>query len=433
MDTFRKRMAQLDHFINEKMSDSAHHLVVMGTIMFLGFPVLYWIWSKWDSEFYEPTAFLMVASLLGLGLILTPFWPNACKRYLAWYWFLTLLYTLPFLFIYSFLINKASDVSSMSLLASIFLLVLLVDVLSLGILLLLGSGFAFLMYAWVAPDFYLGSEHIEVGIVLLFVVIAGSSVTYKTALMQRQRLAGMAAAAGMVAHELRTPLLGIKSGARALSRHLPQLFEGYRLAKAQALLSEPLRGSRQTQLAEISDRIIREIDYANTIIDMLLIKAGQAQALQNSEMTLCSMAECLQEAMARYPFRTEKMCSLVHWEGDFQFMGSKLLMQHVLFNLLKNALYFISMAQKGDIQIWTEQGEACHYLKFRDTAKGMSQQALSKLFDHFYTTTFMGTGIGLSFCKLVMTRFGGQITCEAEEGAYTLFTLSFPIVSSREV
>lgn len=433
MKTVRKRIAQIDRLMNQNMSDSAHHLVIMGAMMFVGFPVLYWIWSKWDPEFYEPTVLLIIASLLGLGLILTPFWPARCKRYLAWYWFLTLLYTLPFLFIYSFLINKASDVSSMSLLASIFLLVLLVDVLSLGILLLLGSGFAFLMYYWIVPDFYLGSEHIEVGIILLFVVIAGSSVTYKTAVMQRQRLVGMAAAAGMVAHELRTPLLGIKSGAQALCSHLPQLFEGYRLATAQSLISEPLRASRQTQLAEISERMIREIDYANTMIDMLLIKAGQEQALQNSEMVLCSMAECLQEAMARYPFRTEKMRSLVHWEGDFQFMGSKLLMQHVLFNLLKNALYFISMTQKGEIQIWTEQAEKFHYLRFRDTAKGMSQQEVLKLFDHFYTTTFMGTGIGLSFCKLVMARFGGEMTCQAEEGAYTLFTLSFPIVTRPRI
>jgi signal transduction histidine kinase len=56
----------------------------------------------------------------------------------------------------------------------------------------------------------------------------------------------------------------------------------------------------------------------------------------------------------------------------------------------------------------------------------MSSRQLANLFDHFYTTTFMGTGIGLSFCKLVMERFGGDIFCESEEGAYTRFTLLFP-------
>ena len=58
----------------------------------------------------------------------------------------------------------------------------------------------------------------------------------------------------------------------------------------------------------------------------------------------------------------------------------------------------------------------------------MSLVQLSRLFEHFYTTTFMGTGIGLSFCKLVMNRFGGDIRCEAQEGVYTKFILSFQLV-----
>ncbi|ARG98815.1 histidine kinase [Legionella micdadei] len=103
-------------------------------------------------------------------------------------------------------------------------------------------------------------------------------------------------------------------------------------------------------------------------------------------------------------------------------------MQHVLFNLLKNALYVIATAQKGEITIWTEKRDKFNTLYFKDSAIGMSSQQLSKLFNHFYTTTFMGTGIGLSFCKLVMNRFGGDIRCDAKEGCYTQFLLSFPAI-----
>ena len=103
-------------------------------------------------------------------------------------------------------------------------------------------------------------------------------------------------------------------------------------------------------------------------------------------------------------------------------------MQHVLFNLIKNALYVIATAQRGEINIWTELGDKFHYLYFKDTAVGMTPQQLSQLFNHFYTTTFMGTGIGLSFCKLVMNGFGGSIHCTAIEGDHTLFTLAFPVV-----
>jgi signal transduction histidine kinase len=140
------------------------------------------------------------------------------------------------------------------------------------------------------------------------------------------------------------------------------------------------------------------------------------------------MSDCLNEAMNRYPFRPASTRHLVTYTGDFNFMGSKLLMQHIIFNLLKNALYVIATAQKGEIKIWTEQGNNFNYLYFQDTAKGMSKKQIARLFEHFYTTTFMGTGIGLSFCKLVMNRFGGDIRCDGKEEVYTKFTLSFPIV-----
>ena len=347
---------------------------------------------------------------------------------MPWYWFLTILYVLSFFFAYTFLINQVSVISAMSLLCSVFLLVMLVDLLSLSILLVLGWGLAFLCYYLTSSHMHFGEEHLEMSLIVLFVVITGSTVNYKSAMLQQQRMAGMAAAAGMIAHELRTPLLGIKSGAQALSTYSPQLFTAYHLAKEHGILPSTIRGNRVQQLEGVSERIIREIDYANTMIDMLLIQAGQEHSLQNCLLEPCTMAECLSEAIARYPFQTASARALVSWQGDFQLNGSKLLMQHVLFNLLKNALHAIATAQRGEITLWTERRDNYNYLYVQDTAKGMSARELSHLFEHFYTTTFMGTGLGLSFCKLVMNRFGGDIVCEAQEGVYTKFTLSFPLV-----
>jgi signal transduction histidine kinase len=325
--------------------------------------------------------------------------------------------------------NHASVISAMSLLCGIFLLVLLLDLLSLSIVLVLGWGFAFLGYALCSTTLYFGEEHVEMALLIVFTIIAGSTLNYKTAMMQQQKLAGVAAAAGMIAHELRTPLLGIKSGAQALAHYLPGLIQGYQLAKEHELLEDSLRDGRLQQLEGVSQRIASEINYANTIIDMLLVKAGRENSIQNCLLETCSVAECLTEAMDRYPFQSAKERNLISWRGDFEFHGSRLLMQHVLFNLIKNALYVIATMQRGEITIWTEKGEKFNYLYFKDTAKGMTQQQLSRLFNHFYTTNFLGTGIGLSFCKLVMHGFGGNIICEAEEGKYTLFILSFPVFS----
>lgn len=427
MNNLKKLINYLDQSMHRSLSNSAHQIVAAGAIAFVGFPLFYWIWTEWFPQPYETVSLRVIGSLLGVGLMLTPYWPSSIKPYLPWYWFLTILYTLSFFFAYSFLMNQASVIAAMSLLCSVFLLVLLVDLLSLSVLLLLGWGLALICYYFFAPELYFGNEHLEMTIILLFVIITGSTVNYKTAMLQQQRLAGIAAAAGMIAHELRTPLLGIKSGAKAMARYSPQLFEAYQLAKEQGLLNSTLRENRLQQLQEVSARVISEIDYANTIIDMLLVKAGRENSLQNCVLEACSIADCLTEAMSRYPFKSARERALVSWQGDFNFTGSKLLMQHVLFNLLKNALYAIATAQKGEIQIWTETLDKFNILHFRDSAKGMSTQQLSRLFNHFYTTTFMGTGLGLSFCKLVMHRFGGDIHCKAAQGEFTQFSLYFPI------
>lgn len=428
MDTIKKIASYLNYSMHRSLANAAHQLVAVGAIAFLGFPLFYWLWTAWVPQVYETLYLRLIGSVLGLGLMLTPYWPVAMKPYLPWYWFLTISYILSFFSAYSFLMNHASVISAMSLLCSVFLLVLLVDLLSLSVLLILGWGLALVCYTLFSSPIYLGEEHFAILIVLLFVIIAGSTVNYKTAMLQQQRLAGMAAAAGMIAHELRTPLLGIKSGAKALAHYSPQLFQAYHLAKEHGLLDSTLRSVRLQQLEEVSERIVSEIDYANMIIDMLLVKAGRENSLQNCLLETCSMTECLTEAITRYPFKAERERQFVSWTGGFSFTGSKLLMQHVLFNLLKNALYAIATAKKGEIMIWTEEGERYNKLHFKDTAKGMSSRQLSKLFNHFYTTTFMGTGIGLSFCKLVMSRFGGDIRCESVEGSYTTFILSFPVV-----
>lgn len=426
MDLIKNSLRSMHQFLRRNLLSSTQQAVLVGGIIFLAYMVFYWGWTEFYPQPYESFWLRLTGSLLGLGLMLTPYWPESLKPVVPWYWFLTLLYTLPFFFTYSFLMNHANDMSSMALLCGAFLLVLLVDLITLLILLVLGMGLAFVCYYVNAPAFYFSNEHAEALLVMTFLIAAGLTVNYKKSVLQRQRMAGMAAAAGMIAHELRTPLLGIKSGAQALNRYLPLLFEGYHLAHQNGLLKKSIRQSREQQLKGVSDRVVNEINYANTIIDMLLMKAGRENSLLNCTLEPCSMAECLQEAMKRYPFASTKQRESIEWEGDFQFMGSKLLMQHVLFNLIKNALYVIATAQRGTIQIWTKQTEHYNYLFFKDTAKGMSNQQLSRLFDHFYTTTFMGTGIGLSFCKLVMERFDGKIACESEEGQYTTFILTFP-------
>jgi two-component system CAI-1 autoinducer sensor kinase/phosphatase CqsS len=239
-----------------------------------------------------------------------------------------------------------------------------------------------------------------------------------------------------IAHELRTPLLGIKSDARGVDRYLPQLIDGYERAAEAGLPVRPLRRAHLAGLREALTRIDSETDYANTIIDMLLINSGGTRVVP-SEFRVHSMRECVQRAIERYPFGSETERALVHVAPgpDFRFRGSDVLLMHVLFNLLKNALYYIAHAGKGEIFIWLEPNAmAENRLFFMDTGQGIHPALLPRIFDRFFTSmeTGRGSGIGLSFCRMVMEGFDGHIDCESVHGEFTRFILSFPGVADDE-
>ena len=97
----------------------------------------------------------------------------------------------------------------------------------------------------------------------------------------------------------------------------------------------------------------------------------------------------------------------------------------------KNAFRAIKEADKGKGKITIELGNDDPYfnqLIFKDTAQGIPKEFLPKIFDQFETKTLsdIGTGLGLSFCKMVMQAYGGDITCDSKHGKYTKFVLSFP-------
>lgn len=143
------------------------------------------------------------------------------------------------------------------------------------------------------------------------------------------------------------------------------------------------------------------------------------------------MQSCIDSALQRYPF-AEAERNLVHVEGeDFHFQGDDLLMAHVLFNLIKNALWHIARQQRGEITIRLSPGATSNTLTFRDTGSGIPPDVLPHVFERFYSgggdDAVLGSGIGLAFCQDVMLGFGGTITCHSEQGAWTEFELSFPV------
>jgi two-component system aerobic respiration control sensor histidine kinase ArcB len=243
----------------------------------------------------------------------------------------------------------------------------------------------------------------------------------------KHKLEGMSLVGASIAHELRTPLASLNVSVNMLKDTLPILLNSYQLAKAAELPIENIEPSELMLLDKKFNAMHKEIRASLTFIDMLLVNINPS--IDKTKIEVFSINRCIDDALTRYPFSV-KQHELILWQpdahNDFMVKGELLLVTHVLFNLIKNALYFVMKAGKGNIQISIERGEHNNTLYFKDTGTGIAPESLPKVFDRFFSKTHHGAGIGLTFCKMVMENLGGQITCESVEGDYTLFILRFP-------
>lgn len=100
--------------------------------------------------------------------------------------------------------------------------------------------------------------------------------------------------------------------------------------------------------------------------------------------------------------------------------------EQVLINLLKNAREACARREQPCIEVRVESAQSWQcQLTVSDNGEGILPDVLDKVFVPFFTTKPGGQGIGLSLCKQIMNRHGGNITVQSVPGQGSRFTLLF--------
>jgi two-component system NtrC family sensor kinase len=107
-------------------------------------------------------------------------------------------------------------------------------------------------------------------------------------------------------------------------------------------------------------------------------------------------------------------------------------LSQVFVHLLLNAAQSLP-DREGVVTIATECDLREVAVTIGDNGCGIAPEHLSRAFDPFFSTREpgLGTGMGLSVCHGIISRFGGTIALESEVGLGTRATVRLPLATSR--
>jgi PAS domain S-box-containing protein len=224
-------------------------------------------------------------------------------------------------------------------------------------------------------------------------------------LLKAERLAAIGELAGMVGHDLRNPLTGIKNAAYYLQKKSSACMD----ADGKSML----------------DIIDKAIEHANRVVNDLLDYSKEIH-LELEERTPQSL---LKEALSivQVPARIK----ILDYSLDAPKMkvdATKIL--RVFINLVKNAVD--AMPEEGTLEIGSTQTNGNVEIVFADTGMGISEETMSKLSKPLFTTKAQGMGFGLAICKRVVEAHGGKISVESVLGKGTTFTVTLPVEPKLE-
>jgi GAF domain-containing protein len=222
--------------------------------------------------------------------------------------------------------------------------------------------------------------------------------------LDAERLAAVGRVAASVAHELRSPLGGIKRSAEFLAR--PELSEATRGRLSQAIVA--MAGRLVTTTQEL-------LDYCK----------GGRMALAP---TLCSLPGFLDEMLEvlRVDFSDRGIEVQTAWgyEGHVWMDADR--MAQVVYNIAANARD--AMPEGGRLGVATQQVGRWVELRFSDTGPGVPSELREHIFEPFVSYgKRQGAGLGLAIARRIVREHGGEICLDSlrEEGA--AFVVRLPL------
>ncbi len=213
----------------------------------------------------------------------------------------------------------------------------------------------------------------------------------------------------MIVHDLRSPLTGMVAT--------------FSLLRGE---SEKLSSDTRRMLGLAQGALDQVISMINSVLDVSKIEAGELKLRR----TDCDLAAVVHEAAALLdPLRGRRKVEIECIPETLPASIDRDLISRVVQNLLGNALKFTE--DDGLVKVRVERKETTIRVSVADNGMGIPSEFHQRIFQKFGQIKTgkprVGTGLGLTFCRLAVEAHGGAIGVTSEPGKGSIFWFEMPV------
>ena len=247
-------------------------------------------------------------------------------------------------------------------------------------------------------------------LVSTFNTMTDSIARFQREASQKERLSSLGRLSTVVAHEIRNPLMIIKTALRSL--------------KASQVTAVDL----QTAVADIDEEVTRLNRIVSEVLDFARPIKFELGPVDINALCEDAARASGSEAATQPGIRVALDPQLPQVRTD----GERL--RIALVNILTNARHAVGstppagQAAPDPIRVTTRRNGADRVvIDVRDRGPGIPPEDLSRVFDPYFTTRRTGTGIGLAISRNIVEGLGGSITVSSRVGHGTDVRIELPI------
>lgn len=212
-----------------------------------------------------------------------------------------------------------------------------------------------------------------------------------------------------VSHEFQTPLTAISGFATILK-------------------NENLTDEQRQKYADIILFNSNRLSHLSKNMLQLTLLDGEDTSLDKSEFPLIEQLNRVIEMEDNAALSKDIEIEFIHPKKEFIIEADESRMEQVWINLLSNAIKYTN--EHGVVTVEVRRTPTELQVRFEDTGVGMSQDAISHIFERFYrqdkSRTIEGNGLGLSIVKRIIDLHHYKIDVESQEDVGSVFTVYIP-------